>query len=170
MFKIAGLVGLTLCTGLTGLLYSMKLRERIILLEDYMEMILSIKSSINYMREPLIMINQRGSKSGSKAFELFDKVRHDIHEKNAEMSQIWAQNAFQIYEGTPLEKEDIDIICYTGTFLGQTDFENQLARFQYLENRLSERIETAKENYACMGPLYRKLGFFSGGLIALIFI
>ena len=171
MFKFAGLMGLVLGTGLIGIMKSFQLKERIRLLEDYLQMILDVKGYINYFREPLIQIyRNEGKKCGSEGFELFDRVRHDLTEKEAEISQIWAQNVDKIYASTCLGPEDIELLKYPGFFIGQTDYENQLARFEYLEKRLVEQIEAARENYVKTGPLYRKLGFFAGGLAAIFFI
>ena len=86
------------------------------------------------------------------------------------MSQIWAQEATRIYKNTPLTDEDMELIRYPGCFLGQTDWQNQQASFEYLEQRLSEQIKQAGQAYAAKGPLYRKIGFFAGGLIAIIFL
>ena len=65
---------------------------------------------------------------------------------------------------------DMELIRYPGCFLGQTDWQNQQASFEYLEQRLSEQLDEAARVYAVRGPLYRKIGFFAGGLAAIIFI
>ena len=171
MFKIAGLLGLIAGTGLIGVMKAADLKERIILLEDYLQMLLDIKGHINYFREPLLKIHtDRRENRSSEAFELFDKVRHELSQKDAEISQIWAQNVNLTYRNTSLLQEDLELFIYPGSFIGQTDYENQLARFEYLEKRLTEQIEKAREGYLQKGPLYRKLGFFAGGLGAIIFI
>jgi len=171
MLKIAGLIGLIAGTGLMGVMKASELKERIRLLEDFLQMILDVKGYINYFREPLIKIHRgEGKKCGSEAFELFDKVRHDLSQKDAEIDQIWAQNVHHTYGNTCLDTEDLELFIYPGTFIGQTDYDNQLARFDYLERRLTEQIEKAREASSQKGPLYRKLGFFAGGLAAIIFI
>lgn len=171
MFKFAGLMGMVLGAGLLGVMKSFELKERIRLLEDYLQMILDVKGYINYFREPLVQIyRSEGKKCCSEGFELFDKVRFDLTQKEAEIGQIWAHNVDLIYGSTCLTSEDVELLKYPGAFIGQTDYENQLARFDYLEKRLTEQIESARDNYAKTGPLYRKLGFFAGGLAAIFFM
>ena len=53
MLKLAGLLGLTAALGLIGVLKAEDLKRRQRLLEEYLKMLLSLKSKINYFREPL---------------------------------------------------------------------------------------------------------------------
>ena len=78
------------------------------------------------------------------------------------ISLIWGQKVDEIYGDSPLDKEDRELLKYPGTFIGQTDYENQAARFEYFEIRIKERIEAARKDYAIKGSLYRKIGFFCG--------
>lgn len=183
MLKAVGLLGLVLASGLLGMGKSAELKARIDLLEDFLRMILQLKSRMNYFKEPLTSIlrtkqeikpesrKESGSKNDfSKAFELLGRTGDDLRQKNGEIGQIWADRAEKIYKGTPLTVQDMELIRYPGQFLGQTDWENQQARFDYLENRLQQQIKEAEECFRIKGPLYRKIGFFLGGLAAVIFI
>lgn len=171
MFKALALVGLFFGGGLFGIMKSLELKERTELLEDFLQMIFGVKSYINYFREPLIMIhNGKGENRHSKAFELFDNIRVELGRKNAEIIEIWAQKVDEMYRNTPLKSEDLELLKYPGTFIGQTDYDNQQAQFEHLEIRLRQKIDEAREDYNVKGTLYRRLGFFSGGLAAIIFI
>lgn len=171
MIKMAAITVIVLGAGLLGVTRASQLKKRIILLEGFLCMILELKGQINYFREPLMNINiHMREKADSEAFILLERVCHDLREKEAQISKIWAQKTKEIYNSSALEEEDIKLFCYAGTFIGQTDFENQLARFQHLERRLGEQINSAKENYNRKGPLYRKIGFLAGGITAIIFI
>ena len=48
MLKLAGLLGLTAALGLIGVLKAEDLKRRQRLLEEYLKMLLSLKSKINY--------------------------------------------------------------------------------------------------------------------------
>ncbi len=171
MIKAVGLIFMVAASGLMGMMKSVELKERIELLEDYLKMVLEVKGHINYFREPLMVIfDCEGKNQLSKAFEFLDRLRHDLAEKNAEIDQIWAQNVDLIYERCPLLPEDMDLLKYPGTFIGQTDYENQLAHFDYLEKRLDEQIASSRDVFRIKGPLYRKIGFFVGGLAAIMVI
>ena len=53
VLKIIGIIGLITASGLAGIMKAYRLKRRIYLLEDYMKMIMDLKSRINYMKEPL---------------------------------------------------------------------------------------------------------------------
>lgn len=175
MLKAVLIIGFISACGILGNVKAWELKERILLLEDFRKMILDLKGKMNYFREPITTIlninsDKNEKKSDSRAFKLLSEAGIALREKNAEMDKIWAHNAKIVYKGANLDMEDMKLICYPGCFLGQTDWENQQARFDYLEKRLSEQIEEARQAYRIKGPLYRKIGFFAGGLVSIIFI
>ena len=157
--------------GLLGSVKAWELKERIVLLEDFQKMILLLKGKMNYLREPITtMIDAEAKKDNSRAFNLLDEAGTALREKNDEMDRIWVQKASEIYKGAYLTEDDMELIIYPGKFLGQTDWENQQARFDFLEKRLQQQIDSARQDYRVKGPLYRKIGFFAGGLVSIIFI
>ena len=171
VFKFMALTGLIAGAGFIGIMKSAEFKERTKLLEDFLQMMLGIKSHINYLRQPLSTISGwQGSECRSKAFEMFDIIRTELCDKNAEIGEIWAQKVDEIYGDSPLDKEDRELLKYPGTFIGQTDYENQKARFEYFEMRLKEKIEAARTDGDIKGSLYKKIGFFAGILAAIIFI
>lgn len=171
MVKAVIIIGFVASCGFLGTIKAGELKDRISLLEDFRKMLLYMKGRINYFREPLTTMTENDKKNGrSRAFRLLGEAGAALGEKNAEMSQIWAQEADKIYKGAPLTAADMELIRYPGCFLGQTDWQNQQASFEYLEQRLSGQLDEAARVYAVRGPLYRKIGFFAGGLAAIIFI
>ena len=56
-------------------------------------------------------------------------------------------------------------ICHLGSFIGQTNYENQKMQFEYLEKRLEAREESRVK-----GPMYRRIGFFGGAVAALVLL
>ena len=171
MFKIAGITGLVISCGLIGVVQNRNLKRRIDLLEDFYQMILILKSNINYFKEPLIDIFTKLSKNGhSKAYLLLNEIVIDISNKNLEIPQIWANNVSLAYNKSSLTKKDIEVMSYLGSFIGQTDYINQLQHFQYLEENLKIQIEQAKEELKCKGPMYNKIGYFIGAIIGILLI
>ena len=171
MVKAVIIVGFVAACGFMGNLKAGELKERIALLEDFRMMILYLKGKINYLREPLTNITEKNKKTDhSKAFSLLSETGAALGEKNDDIGRIWPQKATTIYKSTSLTAEDMEIIKYPGCFLGQTDWQNQQANFDYLEQRLCEQITQAGQIYTSKGPLYRKIGFFAGGLIAIVFL
>ena len=171
MFKVTALIGLLCGCSMLGAVKSLNLKERIRLLEDYLKLMLEIKGNINYFRQPLVNIRpEKGSDCFSEAYNLFNGISFELKQKEAEISEIWAKNVDRIYRDTQLKPDDIELFKYAGSFIGQTDYENHLARFEYLEERLEKQINAARDNYNKQGPLYRKIGLFAGVLAVIIFI
>ena len=92
------------------------------------------------------------------------------HLKQGDLQTVWKQSAETVYKGTPLTAKDLQLVCYPGTFLGQTDCENQARQFQYLETRLQVQLQEAEEVYRTKGPLQRRIGFFAGALLAVVLL
>ena len=169
MLKITGLLTMVLALGFTGIMKSDELKARIHLLEDMQNMLLSLKSQMQYFREPLqILLSKLAKTADSRAFSLLDCCAVMLEEKNGQIGQIWAQCTGTIYEKTPLTEEDRSIIVQIGSYLGQTDFEGQQIQFECTEQRLSQQIGEARELYGRKGPMYRKLGFLLGTAAALL--
>ena len=165
---IAGFVG---ACGFLGIIKAGELKERTALLEDYRKKLIQLKSRINYFREPITtVLETEGKKGQSRAIMLLNETGAALKEKNAEIGRIWSQNADLIYKHTPLTADDMEIIRYPGNFLGQTDCDNQQAGFIYMEEKLAAQIDEAEKICRVKGPLYRRLGFFAGGLAAIILI
>ena len=171
MLKMAGLIGIIISSGMLGVLQALKLTERIRLLEDFMKMVLDLKGQMNYFRIPLAEIFMKTSKKGqTAAFQLLMKSESGLREKHGEIKEIWAHNAASVYRNTPLTRKDREIISELGTFIGQSDFENQKLQFEWLETELKIQLEEARQAAQQKGPMYRRLGFFGGILTALILI
>lgn len=171
MFKILGLMSLFFASGMIGIYKGMGLRDRIVLLEDYKKMILALRSRINYYREPLPLAFQRLSKTAdSRAFKVLNSCIDELNKKDGEISQIWAEKVKESYEKTTLKQEDIKTLQFAGQFLGQTDFENQLQQFQYLDEKLDEILLDAKSDYKSRGTLYSKTGFFIGTILVILLL
>ena len=171
VIKILGLIGLIISFGLIGIYKSLRLKNRIELLEDYYKMILNLKSQINYFKEPLPdMFNKISKTNDSKAINMLKAIVDDFEEKDANLSNLWAKNINTVYDKCPLTDKDKEVISYPGKFVGQTDFVNQMQHFEYTEKQLQFQIEDAIREYNCKSPMFSKIGFFLGAIVAIIFI
>ena len=170
MLRLLGLVGLVAAMGLAGILKAAELKDRILLLEDFYKMVLELKSQMQYFREPLLrMFERTGQKGDTRAHKLLMGCLAALHQGDGseEIGQIWEEAVKGTYRGTPLTDDDKTLLLHLGTFIGQTDYENQRMQFAYLEERLTEQMEEAREIYKKKGPMYRRIGFFIGAIAAL---
>lgn len=171
MIRMAGLMGLILASGLVGIMKAEELRLRIRLLEDVQDLVLELKSQMSYFREPLpVIFRKLVQNSGSKAFELPSACVDAIDEKDAEIGEIWALKAREMYRTSPLTADDMEILCHMGTYLGQTDYEHHKLQFQYTEERLARQLADARHIYLQKGSMYQKTGFFIGIIVALVLL
>lgn len=169
MLRILGLVGLVMAAGCAGLLKASELKDRILLLEEFYKMVLDLKGQMQYFREPLLrMFERTGRKGETKAQQLLTGCLADLRQGESDITGTWNETVRRVYMRTPLTAEDKALIEHLGTFIGQTDYENQTMQFTYLEERLGAQIDQAREIYAKKGPMYRRIGFFGGAIAALV--
>lgn len=171
VLKIIGILGLISSFGLIGISKSVLLKKRIELLEEYYQMIMELKGQINYFKEPLPNIFHKIAKNNnSHADRFLIELGCDMNEKNSYTSDFWLHKLNSVYGSTTLTKDDLSTMSYLGDFLGQTDYNNHLQHFLYIEGKLQNQITQAKENYNSKSPLYNKIGFFIGGIIGILLI
>ena len=132
-------------------------------------MIIELKGQINYFREPLPDIFDKLKKNDrSAAYIILDSLGTQLREKGGEIVKIWPEKVEEIYKSEPVTADDMEIMKYPGEFIGQTDFENHIYHFTYLEEKLKKQIIEAQESYKKKGPMYSKIGFFLGSIGAII--
>ena len=171
MFKAVGLLGLVAATGLMGIVKAAALKERIRLLEDFRQLMLALEGQINYFREPLLRLFARVEQSDrTESDELLRLCRNALAQRQDDMETVWRESVDTLYRSKGLSEKDLEILSYAGTFLGQTDYENQRQQFTYLGEQLSAQIEEAKAAYRIKGPLYRRIGFFCGATGAILLL
>lgn len=171
MLKLLGILGLVISCGLFGISRSGNLKLRIELLEDYYQMVLTLKSQINYFKEPLPDILSKTEKnSESKAFLFIKEMGSEMTKKSCNSVNFWQDSLNSFYEDTVLTKDDIKIMSYLGEFIGQTDYANHLQHFSYLETKLLKQIGQVKDLYLQKSPMYNRIGFFVGALIGILLI
>lgn len=171
MLKIIGIIGLIISCGMFGISRSTNIKIRIELLEEYYEMVMQLKGQINYFKEPLPELFKKLAQNDSSKVHMFLKALCDeIHEKGFYKRDFWAKKVKCIYQDTVLTNEDIEIMIYLGDFIGQTDYNNQIQHFSYMEEKLKNQIEKTKSVYKEKGPLYNKIGFFIGAIIGILLI
>lgn len=168
MLKIIGLLGLTLSFGLTGVKKAGRLKERIQLLENLQNLISALKSRMNYFRDPMISLLQNMEKTES--FLLPGQVRRLMSEQGMDISDAWEFAVRMVYEKSALTQEDINVLEYVGSYIGQSDFENQQMQFQLTQERIQMQLDDARNMFAQKGSMYRQVGFFAGALVSLVIL
>lgn len=171
MVKALGLLALVVGCGLLGIYKDLLLRDRLRRLEDFYRMILKLESQISYFKEPLLTLFDRTAKKGNtEAFLFLQDCDDALREKHGEINEIWNSSIEKQYGKAGFSPEDLEVLRYGGSFLGQTDYETQQGHFSYLKARLEERIALAQETCRVKGQMYRRIGFFGGAIAAILLL
>ena len=171
MLRLIGVGGLVLACGLMGIMKARQLKLRLSLLEDFLQMTLALKGQISYFKEPLPEVFKKVDKrADSRACELLAGLGDVMEQKDAQIARFWPQKVAEIYKDMPLSAADREIFNYLGSFIGQTDYENHLMHFAYMEQRLAAQIEEARKELKSKAPMMRKLGFFLGAIPAVLLL
>ena len=94
MLKIIGLMALVAAAGFSGVLKAAELKERIRLLEDFLKMMLDLKSRIDYFKQPLLpLFQQTSSKEDTPAYELLKRCQKELQENHGEIRNVWRREA-----------------------------------------------------------------------------
>ena len=127
MLKLIGLTGVIISLGLAGICKSKQMYRRLFLLEDYYEIIIKIKSQIGYFKEPLpeLFIMNKTNKN-SKASLLLNNIGERLKNDSVGIEELWKREVNTLYKSEPIKEEDIVTFNYPCSFLGKTDYENQL--------------------------------------------
>ena len=172
MLRLIGAGGLVLACGLMGIMKARQLKLRLSLLEDFLQMTLAIKGQISYFKEPLPEVFKKVDKrADSRACELLAGLGDVMEQKRRSDRAFFGRRRSLKYIRTcrflQLYRE---IFNYLGSFIGQTDYENHLMHFAYMEQRLAAQIEEARKELKSKAPMMRKLGFFLGAIPAVLLL
>ena len=92
----------------------------------------------------------------------------NIH--TADFTGYWQKAITSIPQSYGLKNDDIAVLEDFGKALGTTDVEGQLNHIELYKNILNSQLKKSKEEYKEKSKLYKVLGFFTGSIIAIMFI
>lgn len=171
MVKAAGLVFLFIGSSLIGFMKSAEIKKRKDLLEDYKELILQISTRIGYFKEPIPVIFREIADQREGQTEQLLKCWLLYYEISQErIDEMWNKAVKDVYESEPLSFTDKQVLMKCGSFLGQSDYENQKKHFDMLNHQLDTQINDADEDIRTKGRMYSKMGVCMGALIAITLI
>lgn len=154
-------VGITaLCCVLCGFFKSYKLAVREKALEEVTQMLREMYIELSYnspdTKELLIRI------ASKKDFKHLGFLNECTDRLSFEPFPTAWGNSLKSEKTSCFLSEDIQILGDLGKLLGTTDIEGQLAGIKALENRISLKLERARQNVLKEASLYRTLGILAG--------
>lgn len=131
---------------------------------DEIEMLLKYRSATVYEIIENLNNDKRFSELGF-ILEIADKCR----DTDIPFNDIWC-SCIDKHTEIFLKKEDKDLICSIGQYLGTSDAETQLNTIQIKKGELSAFLKNAEEDLLKKAKLYRSIGILAGAFISIMIL
>lgn len=170
MLKMWGLCFLFLGCLIFGLTKSANLHKRLELLEELRRVLMLLSGEIRYIHSPLPEAFRRVGQKAAEPFGTFFKAVADDMEGD-EKKPLWElfQKERRRFQGTALQKEDIELLLELGKQMGYLDITMQLRTLELYGTMLEEVIQKAAGDYSGKARMYRYLGVL-GGLFLVVLL
>lgn len=160
--KITGAVLLVFSTTFCGFMLSVRLKSRCKFLLAFQDFLCTLETNIRYNTDDIIRLIEKS------AINPMLSMFCNIH--TADFTGYWQKAITSIPQSYGLKNDDISILKDFGKALGTTDVEGQLNHIALYKNILNSQLIKSKEEYKEKSKLYKVLGFFTGSIIAIMFI
>lgn len=161
MVKAVGAVMTGFACGYMGIRMSMSLKKRVKSLEDIytsLEMLESeISFSVSRLREAFCHIDRNG---------IFADAAEEMTRCGVKTAMEKSLNKNR--EKLCLSEADCEIILMLSDSLGKTDVQDQIKSIRYAKSMIASQQDTAKNEYARTGKLYRSGGVLIGLMIVVV--
>lgn len=163
MLRWMGLGFLFLGCSFFGVTKSRELKKRLEMLEEFRRVLLLLAGEIRCVRSTLPEAFERISGKVADPFDRFLKQVARQTEKDGKRPffELY-EEALQVFQGTPLKKEDRGLLRELGQQLGYLDVQMQLGTLELYEELVREEIQKAAAEYGQKARMYRYLGVLTG--------
>ena len=162
--KLLGLILIVSCCSLAGISLSLKLSDRLRILEEMLTLLRLIRRELMLTHAPCVRIlEQINAQCNAK---LLEKCLQNC--VSAPFPQAWKLAvAEELYL---LRQEQKSAVSSVGTILGSGDLQSQEEALLQCEKQLEEYITEEKENSKTHGKLCSSLGVLSGIMVAVLLL
>lgn len=160
--KLFGAVLLVCSTTFCGFMLSGKLKSRSKFLLAFQDFICTLETNIRYNSDDIIRIIEKSA--------INPMLSAFSNTKSLDFSSYWKTAISSIPKNYGLNNEDVAILNDFGKSLGTTDIEGQLNHIALYKDIFNQQLSKSKEEYREKSKLYKVLGFFTGSIIAIMFI
>lgn len=167
LFKLLGIVFLVTATSLTGLNFSLYLKNRRAKLELIKRMIDDMSNLIRYRALTVKEIISELSLSPSYSNLIFLNYASQNIQNSIPFSEIWEKSVEKDFSLKNCEKSELISLGYA---IGSTDIEGQISTLNSFKEKFLHLISQADDDYKQKGKLYRSLGVLSGIFISVIIV
>ncbi len=164
LLKYAGGLMLVICGALSGQVMCKRLRQRAIMLEDYLRFLTQTQALIGYTAESAesILENVRGLKLLTP---MLDNAR-SLMKGGLSFRDAWCRSVRDYIS----EKEERELICAFGETFGTGNISGELSKLELHKESAVRMQRELLEDIKIKKRLYRTMGTFCGVLAAVVLI
>lgn len=172
LIKIIGGLLIISASGLLGVIFSNRLRERhreLNNLRRYMQM---LETEVTYGATPLpAALTNIANKAEGMLSSFFSCISGSLTDRSFyTVHEAWTYGTEAVLMQSTLQKSDIELIRSFGSILGCSDREDQKKHFELFYLQLRHQEEAALEEIRKSSKMYSSLGFLLGIAVFIVLI
>lgn len=155
-----------------GYLAARPFDNRILHLQELITCFRILEAEMNYRRDPLPELFENiGARFPGPAGQFFLQAgrRLKLH-PTCDLYHSWSLTVHEVYEGSSLTGQDMDILCEAGIKLGKTDLDSQKSLFIRFFARMEQQAALAESEKRTKGRVYRSLCTAAGVLLVIVLL
>lgn len=156
------------CMG-SGLYLSVRVHERIVILEKIHRFFTVVQSKISYAVTPTDILLAELAQEEFSDFVLVQDL-NKWFSSGISFSEAWKRSMQNLLQKTPVQVEDISYLYAFGNAFGATDKNGQIENCAYFAERLFAYYSMLCKREKDTRKLYRALGVFLGLFLLILFI
>lgn len=162
LLKFTGALLLVLSTTACGFFLSSRLKLRRDFLISFIDFLSTLETGIRYSNDDIITLVKKSMPDSMS----------DIFKGSSgnDFRGFWDNSILQIPKIYGLNKEDYSLLNEFGRHLGTTDTQGQINHISLYKSLFESQLTKSENDYKNKSKLYKLLGFFSGSMLALMFI
>ena len=168
VMKWSGMALIVLCTTALGLSASQALERRVRELETALAALTGLEGELRYSLAPPDAAIARLEERESLAAAGYLPACSALCRRGTPFPEAW-RRALERNQGA-LSPEDLLILSALSDTLGQCDLDGQLAQVAQAQRLLKLQLDSARQQSAARGKLYRTMGLLSGAFLVVLFL
>ncbi len=164
MFKILGLAIIFCVCSSFGIMFSVRLGEKVTRLKAIRAMIEEISVIIRYKASPISEVIEEIS--NNSVFESLTFLKELKLTASAPVNDAWAEAV----NASNLSDEEKTLVLEIGASLGTSDKDGQISSLELYKIKTAEQIELATKKYNDKSKLYRSLGVLCGAFLVVMLV
>lgn len=172
LIKLIGGLLIVAASGLLGIVYSNRLRQRHTELKNLRRYMQMLETEVTYGATPLpAALTSISNKADGLLCNFFGCISDSLRDRSFyTVRDAWAYGAEAVLLQSTLKGSDIEVIKGFGSSLGCSDREDQKKHFELFYLQLRHQEEAALEEIRKSAKMYSSLGFLLGLAVFIVLV